>query len=168
MQPRTISRYILPLFLALLVAGGLGWVWFGGSAERAPDVAFETLDGERVALADLRDDPVIVYFWATDCASCMQEMPDLVELYEELRAEGLEFVAVAMAHDDPDAVRRLAENRQLPFDIVLDREGAYARAFGNVRVTPTKYLIDGDGRIQLRHIGTTDYAALRERVRALL
>jgi len=168
MQPRTTLRYLAPLSLALVIAGALGWVWFGSSGERAPEVAFETLDGERVALADLRDDPVIVYFWATDCTSCMQEMPDLVALYEELRAEGLEFVAIAMAHDDPDAVRRLVKNRQLPFDVVLDRDGEYARAFGNVRVTPTKYLIDGDGRIQLRHIGTTDYAALRDRLRALL
>lgn len=161
-------REVLATAAAAAILAGLAWAWLGDSAERAPDVTFETLDGERLAMADLREHPVIVYFWATDCVTCMREMPDLVALHDDLAGRGLELVAIAMAHDDPRDVRDVTRRRGLPFHIVLDDDGALARDFGNVRVTPTKFLIDADGRIRMRHIGSTDHAALRERIEPLL
>ncbi len=157
-------REILGVVTALIVLAGLAWAWLGDSAERAPDVAFETLDGDQIRLADLRERPVIVYFWATDCVTCMREMPDLVAMYEGLDERGLELIAVAMSHDDPDDVRAVQRERDLPFRVVLDRDGELARAFNNVRVTPTKFLVAPDGRIRMRHIGSTDHAALSERI----
>lgn len=161
-------REALSAVTALLVVAGLAWAWLGDSAERAPDVAFTTLDGEQVRLAELGDRPVIVYFWATDCVTCMREMPDLVALYERLDERGLELIAVAMAHDDPDDVRAVQRERDLPFRVALDRDGKLARAFNNVRVTPTKFLIAPDGHIRMRHIGSTDHAALGERIESYL
>jgi peroxiredoxin len=161
-------REIIAAVTAVIVLAGVAWAWLGDSAERAPEVTFEVLDGESMDLADLRERPVIVYFWATDCVTCMREMPDLVELYHDLADEGMELIAVAMSHDDVDDLRRVRATRELPFPIVFDADGDLARAFGNVRVTPTKYLVDPGGRIRMRHIGRTDHAALRERIRALL
>jgi len=161
-------REIIAAATAIMVLAGVGWAWFGDSAERAPDVTFADLDGQTLTMAELRERPVIVYFWATDCVTCMREMPDLVELYRDLSADGLELVAVAMSHDDIDDLRAVRANRDLPFPIVFDADGELARAFGNVRVTPTKYLVDPAGRIRMRHIGTTDHTALRERIQPLL
>lgn len=161
-------REVLSVIAAVAVGAILGWFWFGDSADRAPDTEFRTLAGERLAVDDFNGRPLIVYFWATDCVTCMREMPDLVELYADLRDRGLGLVAVAMAHDDPEILESVTRQRELPFPVVYDADGEHARAFGNVRVTPTKFLIGPDGRIRMRHIGSTDYHALRSRIEALL
>ena len=153
---------------ALALVAGLAWAWLGDSAERAPDVRFETLAGKEFALSELGGQPVIVYFWATDCVTCMREMPDLVEMYEDLEGEGLELIAVAMSHDDPEDVRRVGEERDLPFHLVVDTDGEFAHAFNQVRVTPTKFLVDPDGRVRMRHLGTTDHAELHDRIVPML
>ena len=62
-------------------------------------------------MADYRGRPLVVNFWATDCAVCVREMPDRVRTYNRHRAHGLELVAVAMQHDRPDHVVRFAESR---------------------------------------------------------
>ncbi|MGZ4982242.1 MAG: peroxiredoxin family protein, partial [Methylobacter sp.] len=65
----------------------------------APDVTFTTITGQKIALKDFRGKPVIVTFWATDCPSCIQEIPDLIDLYTQYHAAGLEMIAVAMYYD---------------------------------------------------------------------
>ncbi len=154
------------VFAGLLA--GLAWAWLGDSAQRAPEARFQTLAGDEVLLSDLRGSPVIVYFWATDCVTCIRELPDLVAMYEDLADRGLELIAVAMSHDDPNDVRRVQQERDLPFRVVVDEGGGLARTFDQIRVTPTKLLVDPEGRMRMRHIGSTDHSQLRERIVPML
>lgn len=153
--------------VAVVVAAGLVWLapW---QSERAPDVRLETLDGERFALADLRGQPTIVTFWATTCTSCVEEIPHLKELYETFHPRGFEIIAVAMAYDPPEQVRAMAEERDLPYRIVLDREGSIARAFGDIRLTPTTFVLGPDGEILQRRLGMLDMERLRDRLEAMV
>lgn len=163
-----LKHLIGPLILATVIGLGLA-VWLlpeGG--DRAPSVAMTTLDGERFDLTELRGKPVLVTFWATNCPSCIAEMPHLVELHEEFHEEGFEIVGVAMHYDPPEKVERLVERRELPYRIVLDQDKAIMDAFGGVRVTPTSYLINPKGRIVKRKIGEFDTAELRNRVERML
>lgn len=166
MHRSTRNRLLSTAAIAILL-GAVVWAWFGDPAERAPDVTFETLDGERIELAALRERPVMVYFWATDCVTCMREMPDLVALYEELRDDGFELLAVALSHDRIEDLEEVRAERELPFPVIFDEHGEHARSFGNVRVTPTKFLIGPDGRIRMRHIGASSRDALQARIEAL-
>jgi len=144
--------------LAVVVLGGIG-AWFAWTpAPKAPDVAFTTITGKHVAMQDLRGKVVLVKFWATSCVTCVKQMPDTIANFEQYRDQGFETVAVAMSYDPPNYVLNFTETRKLPFMVALDTKGELAQAFGNVRLTPTAFLIDKQGRIVKRYLGEYDKA----------
>jgi peroxiredoxin len=144
-------------------------VWFMPAGLRqAPPLVGQTLDGRTLTLEQLRGQPVLITFWSTTCPSCIEEMPHLVELYQELNPKGLEIIGVAMAYDPPAQVRALVEHRQLPYPIVLDTQSRIARAFDDVRLTPTTVLISPQGRIAQYWLGPLDLPKLRDSLQRML
>jgi len=141
---------------AVIVVALLIW----SAKPAAPQVTFVSLKGEKITTADLRGKVVLVNFWATDCAVCVKEMPHLVSTYRKYRAQGFETIAVAMKYDPPNYVLNYVEKTALPFTVTLDPMGELARAFGDVRLTPTTFVIDRQGRIVTRILGEPDFAAL--------
>ena len=119
----------------------------------APDVAYTLLDGTAGRTSALRGQVVLVNFWATSCGPCVKAMPALVATHREFAGRGLQTLAVAMQYDAPASVSHFAQTRQLPFGVVIDHTGTVARAFGNVRVTPTTFVIDKRGAIAQRSVG---------------
>ena len=71
------------------------------------------------------------------------------------------MVAVAMSYDHPNLVADFVRRNQLPFRIALDLEGQLARQWGNVKATPTTFVVDRRGRIVKRYVGVPDAAELR-------
>jgi peroxiredoxin len=126
----------------------------------APQMTFISLKGEKVSSESLRGKVVIVNFWATDCKTCIKEMPQMVETYNKYKGKGLEFVAVAMKYDPPNYVVNFAETRQLPFIVTLDSVGEIAKSFGDVALTPTTFVIDKNGKIIKRYVGEPEFPAL--------
>ncbi len=128
------------------------------SKPQAPDVRFAPLSGEAVSTSQLRGKVVLVNFWATWCATCVREMPKMVETYRKFAPRGYEMVAVAVQSDPPSAVAEFARRRELPFRVAIDSSGEIAKSFGQIRVTPSSYLIDRQGRIVKVIVGEPDWA----------
>ncbi|MBI3898772.1 MAG: TlpA family protein disulfide reductase [Gammaproteobacteria bacterium] len=126
-----------------------------------PDLHLTLLDGRRITLGELRGRPVLVTFWATSCAPCVEELPDLIKLYGELHPRGFELIAVAMPYDPPIHVQSFVHTRQVPYTVALDVEGTVMRTFDGVRVIPAAFLIDPDGRIVDRQTGKLDVERTR-------
>ncbi|MBS3965611.1 MAG: TlpA family protein disulfide reductase [Methylomonas sp.] len=137
------------------------------SVTPAPDIRFTTIKGEQLSLADLRGKPVLVTFWATDCPGCIREIPHLIALQQEFAPSGLAIVAIAMDYDPPNRVVAMAEQKQLPYYVTLDPDASHARAFGNIRLTPTTFLIDRAGHIVWRTVGVFDLDEMRHRLTRL-
>jgi peroxiredoxin len=135
---------------------------------RMPEVTLTTIKGEQLTAADLRGKVVLVNFWATSCVTCVKEMPKLVETYRKHRDRGFETIAVAMSYDPPNYVLHYAEKNALPFKVALDPLGAAARAFGDVSLTPTTFVIDRRGAIVKRYLGEPDFAELDQLVEGKL
>lgn len=151
-------RYVAALVIVAAIAVA-GFFAFKGQS-RAPDATFTLLSGQKISTAaDLKGKVYLVNFWATSCATCMQEMPQMVETYQRFKGQGLEFVAVAMNYDPPMYVANYAQTRQLPFKVALD-DGSAAKLFGNVQLTPTTFVIDKDGKILKRYVGAPQFAEL--------
>ena len=127
----------------------------------APAVTFTTLEGQPIALESLRGKVVLVNFWATSCPGCIKEMPGMVETYQQYKNKGFEIIAVAMSYDPPNYVLNFVQTRQLPFPVALDIDGAHARAFGNVQLTPTSFIIGKDGAVLEQKIGELDFVKLK-------
>lgn len=164
-----LNKEMLIAGAALAVVLLFATVWFMPAGLRqAPPLVGQTLDGRTVTLEQLRGKPVLVTFWATTCPACIEEMPHLIELYQELHPKGLELIGVAMSYDPPEQVRAMAQQRQIPYPIILDSRAQIARAFDNVRLTPTTVLISPEGRIVQYRLGPLDLPKLRETINALL
>lgn len=134
----------------------------------APTFDYTLLDGSRHTSAALRGQVLLLNFWATSCSICVKEMPALAATHRQFAAQGLQTLAVAMQYDAPALVADFTEKRQLPFGVVIDNTGAVARAFGDVKATPTTLLVNRAGRIVWRHEGTPAFPKLHARIAQLL
>lgn len=153
---------------ALLVALSAGGMLSGCSADAAPASTFVLLDGSQKSTADLKGKVTLVNFWATSCTTCVAEMPHMVETFDKYKAKGYDMVAVAMSYDPPSYVVNYAETRKLPFKVAIDNTGAVAKAWGDVQLTPTSYLVNKKGEIVKRYVGQPDFAELHRLIEKLL
>jgi len=166
----SLSRRHLATVAMLAAAAAAGWLAFGHSAthEPAPQVSYTLLDGQKLSTDTLKGQVVLVNFWATSCTTCVAEMPEIMATYEKYKARGYQTVAVAMAYDPPAYVANFAQTRKLPFGVAIDNTGAIAKGFGDIKLTPTTFLINKRGEIVKRYVGAPDFEALHTLVEKLL
>jgi peroxiredoxin len=134
----------------------------------APQSSFTLLDGSTKTTADLKGKVALLNFWATSCTTCVAEMPMLVSTYEKFRSRGYETIAVAMSYDPPTYVVNFAQTRKLPFPVAIDNTGTVAKAWGDVNVTPTTFLVNKRGEIVKRFVGKPNFAELHQLIDRLL
>jgi peroxiredoxin len=92
----------------------------------------------------------------------------LASTHEKFKDKGYETIAVAMSYDQPSWVLNFAQTRRLPFKVAMDNTGEIAKSWGDVKLTPTTYLVDKQGRIVKRFVGEPDFAALHTLIEKLL
>ena len=155
--------------VALAAFAGLGaYVYLGEGAQQAPQTQFVLLDGSSKTTQDLRGKVTLVNFWATSCTTCVAEMPEIVATYNKYKDQGYDTLAVAMSSDPPSYVLNFAQSRQLPFQVAIDNTGAVAKAWGDVKLTPTTYIVNKRGEIVKTYIGQPDFAELHQLIEKLL
>ena len=155
--------------VALAAFAGLGaYVYFGEGAQQAPQTQFVLLDGSSKTTQDLRGKVTLVNFWATSCTTCVAEMPEIVATYNKYKDQGYDTLAVAMSYDPPIYVLNFAQSRQLPFQVAIDNTGAVAKAWGDVKLTPTTYIVNKRGEIVKTYIGQPNFAELHQLIEKLL
>lgn len=172
-------RATIPLILAALLA-----VSCSNSGDAAPDdgvtapsplgalrggtplpaAELPDLDGDGALRIpdDLAGEPAVLNFWATWCAFCVEEMPDIEEVHRQLRGQ-VTFVGIDQ-DDSVDMARTLAERTGVTYRLVVDDDGSYFRSVQG-RGMPTTVFIDPDGTIVHRHSGPLDVASLRGLIR---
>jgi thiol-disulfide isomerase/thioredoxin len=152
--------------IAVLAMGALVYVGSGLSA--APDSKFVLLDGTSQTTADLKGKVTLVNFWATSCTTCVAEMPKIIATYEKYKGQGFDTLAVAMQYDPPSYVVNFTETRKLPFKVAIDNTGSVAQAWGDVKLTPTTYLVNKRGEIVKRYVGEPNFTELHRLIETLL
>jgi peroxiredoxin len=155
-----MTRFRGLILLVIAFAAALLFFAVGFDRTPAPPVTFVSLKGERIAMNDLRGKVVLIEFWATDCATCVKEMPQLVTLYNKYQGQGFETIAVAMKYDPPNYVIAYTDRNGLPFKVALDPMGDLAKAFGDVKLTPTTFVVNKRGSVVARMLGERDFARL--------
>lgn len=161
-----MNRVFLWLVTAVFAAALSACTDFGLS--KAPESRFVLLDGSTTTTSGLAGKVVLVNFWATSCTTCVAEMPMLVSTHEKYRARGYETVAVAMSYDPPSYVVNFTQTRKLPFLVAIDNTGGVAKAWGDVKVTPTTFLLNKRGEVVKRYVGQPDVAELHKIIERLL
>lgn len=147
---------------ALTIAGPSEWLEI-----RAPDVAFQGLDGSVVRLADYRGRVVILNFWGTWCPPCVDEIPELIALQPELEALGGTVLGPAVDSGSPDKIEAFLADFGVNYQIVIASNSQAVGEFGAVGY-PFTLLIDADGVIRRRYLGPQTADGLMEDVRRML
>ncbi|MGE5242145.1 MAG: TlpA disulfide reductase family protein [Bacteroidota bacterium] len=157
-----MKRRTAPLaLLAAVVVLAAVLIWLLPSSTPSRETQFVLLDGRTITLASLRGRPVLVSFWATSCAPCVEELPELIRLYHEWQPRGFELIAVAMPYDPPSLVQQFVQQRGVPYPVALDLDGKITTAFGGVPYVPAAFLLAPSGRIELQYTGRLDLAKAR-------
>ena len=153
-------------WLFLLTCLGAGLMGLAGSAhaqfdktpwprsQATPDWNGVDLQGPRWTAAKLAGQVVVLNFWATWCAPCVEEMPSLQALHNS--AETAPRVIAVNVKETASTVRRFMAAQRINLPVVLDPQGDLARQWG-VRVYPTTVLIGPDGRARWRVVGEVDW-----------
>ena len=159
-------HHIRSLSLGFILAASLALAGCGQDA--APESTFVLLDGSSQTTQDFKGKVTLVNFWATSCTTCVAEMPQLISTYEKFKAKGYETVAVAMQYDPPSYVVNFAETRKLPFKVAIDNTGAVAQAWGEIKLTPTTFVLNKQGEIVKRYVGAPNFDELHKLIEKLL
>lgn len=162
-----MKKIIYGAAAAAVLAIVLG-VYVGTGTSKAPESTFVLLDGSSRTTSDMRGKVTLVNFWATSCTTCVAEMPKITATHEKYRARGYDTLAVAMSYDPPSYVVNYAQTRKLPFGVAIDNTGAVARAWGEVQLTPTTFVVNKRGDIVKRYVGEPDFAELHRLIEKLL
>jgi peroxiredoxin len=163
-------RRHLALSVGLLATLSTSGLVLSGCSRResAPEVDYTLLDGRKDNLKAQRGKVLLVNFWATSCTTCVHEMPQIITTHDKFKGRGFDTLAVAMSYDPPAFVASFAESRHLPFGVAIDNTGSVAKSFGDVRLTPTTFLLDKRGGVVKKYVGEPDFAALHGLIEELL
>jgi peroxiredoxin len=162
-----LNKFAYVGIAAVVLAIG-AYVFVGTGATAAPESTFVLLDGSKINTTSLKGKVTLVNFWATSCTTCVAEMPKIIATYDKYKTKGFDTVAVAMSYDPPAYVVNYAETRKLPFKVAIDNTGAVAKAWDQVRLTPTTYIVNKQGQIVKSYVGEPDFTELHALIEKLL
>ena len=115
---------------------------------RRPDFTLPDLDGRQRSITEWDGKVVALNFWATWCPPCLKEVPEFVSLQEKYRAEGLQFIGIAL--QKPEEVRGFVAEHKVNYPILAGELEVIklAEAYGNsIGALPYTVIIDRNGLI---------------------
>lgn len=139
-----------------------------GSAKyaMAPEFSLTDLDGQTLDLAAYKGKVVLLDFWATWCEPCREEIPQFVRMQSALKDQGFQVVGISM-DDAPQPVREFYTHFDMNYPVALG--GArIGELYGGIFGLPVAYLIERDGRVYSKHVGTIDFSAFEAEVKSRL
>lgn len=121
------------------------------------DFTLPNLQGQQVQLSALRGKVVFINVWTTWCPPCVEEMPTIQRLYEQLHPRGLEVLAISMDALGEQVVRPFLAPRRLTFPVLLDPKSSIERLY-KTKGVPESFIVDKAGGLVEKVVGPRDWA----------
>ena len=141
-----LPRLLFALLIALCGCEGGGRSGLG-PGEPPPDFTLDTLDGTQISLSGLKGKAVLLNFWATWCAPCIAEMPELEALSNTMKDRGLVVLGIAV-DDEEEEVQEFYKRSGVSFPLAIDKTGKVKRAY-RLSGVPETFVIGRDGKLVL-------------------
>jgi len=125
--------------------------------DEVPGFNLRGQDDQIVSLADFEDQIVVLNFWATWCAPCIEEMPSLNRFEERYAGKGVRVVAISV-DEDPDAYREFLAKNEIKFLTLRDPARRISLEYGTFKL-PESYVINRERRLLRKVIGAADWTS---------
>ena len=120
----------------------------------APDFTVQDSD-QKITLSQLHGKVVVLNFWATWCAPCVEEMPSLVHMQQKLKDTGVTVLAVSVDVDN-DAYHKFLKDYNIDLLTVRDPDHKSSSLYGTFKY-PETYIVDRNGTVRRKFIGPVDW-----------
>jgi len=121
--------------------------------DQAPNFTLESIDGKSISLSDFRGQPVLLVFTSVKCKECEDQMPYLIEAYQQADEELVVLDIYHMIYDTRVVQDYVTEKQFTTFPSLPDPKNKVSTAYGATRFPPTNFIIDGTGTIKHKKIG---------------
>lgn len=124
---------------------------FAADPEVVPPFAMKDLAGEMVSTATLKGKAMIINFWATWCAPCREEIPEMVALQSRYK-DSLQIIGISEDDGPPDQVAKFVQKIGINYPVIMYTD-ALEKEYGGVSALPTSFLVNRDGRVVQKDVG---------------
>ena len=128
----------------------------------SPEFSVTDLQGQKLALADYRGKVVLLDFWATWCAPCLEEIPHFVEMQQKYGPQGMQVIGISM-DDNAKPVQAFYQQQKMNYPVAIG-DAKLAERYGGVLGLPVTFVIDREGRIAKKFVGATDTKVIEQEV----
>ncbi len=132
------------------------------------DFEVDLLSGETFRLSNQKGKVVLMNIWATWCAPCREETPELVDLYEKYKDEGYVTLGVSIDEQGESVVRPFMEEYDVTYPMYIDTDGTVMEKYGPTMGIPTTYIIGRQGNLRYFAVGAVTKKELEPRIKELL
>ncbi|EGF32948.1 alkyl hydroperoxide reductase/ Thiol specific antioxidant/ Mal allergen [Oxalobacteraceae bacterium IMCC9480] len=146
---------LLALAATPAVQAQASWVAFSGQGQPPMPLLLDDLDGKPVDLASLKGQVVLVNFWATWCDGCKAEIPALNRLQQRFKDRKLRILGVNI-NEGKARIKQFTQRIPVQYTILRDADSVAMKAW-HVRIMPTTFLIDKQGRLRYELAGEADW-----------
>jgi peroxiredoxin len=165
---RTMTKaFLASTFLVLLVWGCTSQAENDQPSDQAPPFALKDLKGQTLHLKDLRGKVVILNFFATWCAPCRQEIPDLVRLYKQFNGKGLEIVGISLDMEGTRVLHPFVQHYGITYPVVLGTREV-VMDYGGIKGIPSSFVIARNGRVAKHFVGFRPVHVFEQSIQELL
>ncbi|MDD2904546.1 MAG: TlpA disulfide reductase family protein [Syntrophales bacterium] len=139
----------------------------GAAGKAAPDFTLpDILSGKDYSLSQFKGKVVLINFITFFCMPCREEMPDLNEIYKEYKGQGLQVLGIGLS-SDPVQLRFLVKQIGLDYPLLAGNDKV-GKAYDNVELVPTTFIIDKQGNIAHKILGARKKADFIKLIQPLL
>ncbi len=147
---------------ALVLLAGLCFVVADSHRERlvlvgdsAPRFQVTTDKGTKISRTDFGGKLLVINFWATWCPPCVDEMPSLQAMAQQLGPKGVVVLGVSVDKNEA-SYKRFLQQARIQFETARDPEAGISAEYGTFKY-PETYVINRDGKVVQKHIGPRDW-----------
>lgn len=140
------------------------------AAEEAPAKDFDItlIDGTNFKLSNQIGSVVLINIWATWCGPCLDETPDLVELFDDYKAQGFTILGVSTDVQGESVVKPFINRFDIPYPMYIDKQDIIMNKYGPTMGIPTSYIVDSKGILRYFAVGALTRKELEPRIKELI